>query len=322
MVTTTTYDHYIVSFSGGKDSMACLLHLLELGVPLERIELWHMLVDGREADEPFMDWPVTEAYCNAVAAHFAMPIRYAWKEGGFLREMLRDQQPTAPTHFQDEHGVVRTIGGYGKPGTRGKFPQVSPDLRVRWCSAYLKVDICRRAVNNQQRFHNKRTVIITGERGQESTNRARYAIHEPDHSDRRAGKLQRHVDHWRPIRDWTEREVWAIIERWSVRPHPAYQLGWSRVSCATCIFGNADQWASAAAVLPAQVDHVARREATSGLTIQRTHSVPQLVAKGRAYPGMDPALGAIARGTTYPLPIIMQPWSLPKGAYGHSCGPN
>jgi hypothetical protein len=302
--------------------MACLLHLLELGVPRERIELWHMLVDGRENKQPFMDWPVTEAYCHAVAQHFELPLRFAWKQGGFLREMLRDQQPTAPIHFELPDGTTATTGGRGPAGTRLKFPQVSADLSVRWCSAYLKVDVCRAAVCGQKRFKGKRTVIVTGERGEESSNRARYAMHEPDRSDRRAGKLQRHVDHWRPVRDWTEQQVWDIMQRWQVRPHPAYQLGWSRVSCATCIFGNAQQWASAAQVLPGQVQAVALHEAASGLTIKRKSSVPDLVAAGTPYPDMDPELVAIARGAVYPLTIRMDPWHLPRGAFGDGCGPS
>ncbi len=40
------YDHVIVSESGGKDSMACLFHLLDIGVPAEKIELWHQMIDG------------------------------------------------------------------------------------------------------------------------------------------------------------------------------------------------------------------------------------------------------------------------------------
>jgi tRNA(Ile)-lysidine synthase TilS/MesJ len=44
-----SYDVIVVAFSGGKDSIACVLHLLELGGPRERIELWHHDVDGREA---------------------------------------------------------------------------------------------------------------------------------------------------------------------------------------------------------------------------------------------------------------------------------
>lgn len=300
--------------------MACLLHALELGVPRERIELWHMLVDGR-GDGHWMDWPITEAYCRAVAQHFGLPIYFAWKEGGFRREMERHDAPTAPTSYERPDGSVATTGGNGPRGTRGKFPQVSADLRVRWCSAYLKVDVCDKAINGQDRFHDRRTLLVTGERGEESSNRARYAVAEPDRTDRRNGKARRHVDHWRPIRDWPERDVWAIMERWKVRPHPAYQMGWGRVSCATCIFGNAAQWASAARVLPGQVQAVASAEAASGLTIKRNKSVPQLLSEGRPYAHITPELAQLAASTVYPLPIHMDPWQLPPGAYGDSCGP-
>lgn len=40
------YDLIVVLISGGKDSVACYLKLLELGVPKERIEFWHHDIDG------------------------------------------------------------------------------------------------------------------------------------------------------------------------------------------------------------------------------------------------------------------------------------
>lgn len=315
------YDHYLVSFSGGKDSMACLLHLLELGVPRTKVELWHMLVDGR--DRAFMDWPVTEAYCRAVAAHFRLPLYLSWKEGGFRRELLRDGVATAPTLWECPDGTVGRAGGKGPAGTRLQFPQVSADLSVRWCSAYLKIDVCSKAIANQGRFLGKRTLLVTGERGEESSNRAKYAMREPDrYTHRMGGRVRRHVERWRPVLDWKEEAVWAIMERWKVRPHPAYQLGYGRVSCATCIFGNADQWATAAAVLPGQVEEVIALEAASGKTIQRKYAVGELVARGRPYPTLHGDVAEQCRSTDYALPVLMDPWELPAGAYGDSCGPS
>jgi 3'-phosphoadenosine 5'-phosphosulfate sulfotransferase (PAPS reductase)/FAD synthetase len=52
----TSYDYYVVAFSGGKDSCSSLLHLIESGVDRSRIELFHHDVDGKN---PFFDWPVT-----------------------------------------------------------------------------------------------------------------------------------------------------------------------------------------------------------------------------------------------------------------------
>lgn len=38
----------MVAFSGGKDSLACLLHLIEMGVAPGKIHLLHHEIDGRE----------------------------------------------------------------------------------------------------------------------------------------------------------------------------------------------------------------------------------------------------------------------------------
>lgn len=78
------YDIISVSLSGGKDSVACLLYLLELGVDKSKIEIAHQRIDGSPSDEEFMDWPVTESYCEALADLFNLPIFYQWREEEFL----------------------------------------------------------------------------------------------------------------------------------------------------------------------------------------------------------------------------------------------
>ena len=111
-------------------------------------------------------------------------IFFQWKEGGFKHEMLRNNSLTAPILFELPDGTLSKVGGTkGKPSTRLKYPQQSPDLTVRWCSSYLKIDVCSTAVRNQERFNNSRTLVISGERGEESPQRAKYAIFEPDRSD-------------------------------------------------------------------------------------------------------------------------------------------
>ena len=102
-----SYDRFVVAFSGGKDSIACLLTLLEAGVPATTIECYHHDVDG--AGPGFMDWPSTTAYCQAVARALDVPLYLSWREGGFLREMLRDGTPTAPICFQTPCGLVQRV---------------------------------------------------------------------------------------------------------------------------------------------------------------------------------------------------------------------
>lgn len=314
------YDYFIVADSGGKDSLACILHLLEEGVPREKIELWHHDVDGRSSR--LMDWPITRDYCRKVADHLGLPIYFSWKEGGFEREMLRDGQRTAPISFETPSGEIITTGGEkGTLGTRRKFPQVSADLRVRWCSAYLKVDVCSRAIRNQDRFHNKKTLLVTGERAEESAARAKYNCFGLDQCDTRKGKTKRQVDRWRPIHQWDENAVWAIIARWKINPHPAYHLGWGRVSCAACIFGNANQWASLAKINPAQVEKIAAYEKDFGFTIHRSISVPQLIAKGTPYSTITERMTKVALGEEYHEAVVLDVWSLPAGAFGENAGP-
>ena len=318
-----SYDHILVAFSGGKDSLACFLHLLDEGVPKEKIELWHHDIDGREGSD-LMDWPVTSGYCRAFAEAFDVPIYYSWKDGGFEGEMLRENARTRPTKFECPDGTVKSVGGTrGKLSTRRKFPQVSANLSVRWCSAYLKVDVCSAAIRNQERFVGKRVLLITGERAEESAARENYKVFEPDRADNRAGKrAPRHVDHWRPVHKWTEEEVWAIIKRYKVRVHPCYYLGWGRCSCAACIFGSAHQFASLAKICPKKVERVANFEAEFGVTIKRKESVPELVAKGVPYEMAEEDVKD-ATSETYERDIVMEEeWVLPAGAYGESCGPS
>jgi 3'-phosphoadenosine 5'-phosphosulfate sulfotransferase (PAPS reductase)/FAD synthetase len=189
-----------------------------------------------------MDWPVTRSYCRAFAAAFRLPIFFSWKVGGFEREMCRNNARTAPTRFETLNGVLEVGGTGGKLGTRELFPQVSPDLKVRWCSSYLKIDVCAAAIRNDPRFTCSTVLVVSGERAEESPSRAKYQTFEVDRADARGPVHRRHVDRWRPVHAWTEGDVWATLERHRVTPHPAYRLGWGRVSCSACIFGNPDQW--------------------------------------------------------------------------------
>jgi len=314
------YDKYIVAFSGGKDSTACFLHLLEIGIPIDKIELWHHDVDGR--GQQFMDWECTESYCKAFAAHFKVPIYFSWKQGGFMREMLRNNSRTAPISFETPDGV-KTVGGIaGKQSTRLKFPQVSADLKVRWCSAYLKIDVMAAAIRNQPRFNGIKTVVLSGERGEESKARSNYAILEADRSDNRNGASKRYVDRLRPIRDWAESEVWSIIERYKVRVHPAYYLGYGRVSCKWCIFGNKNQFATSYSISPEQGENIIALEKEFGYTIKNGTDLRTLIEAGEPYEeSYNNLLVRLAIGKDYDKSIICEYWTLPAGAYGECCGP-
>ncbi len=332
------YDYILVSFSGGKDSVALVLHLLEIGVPKHKIQLWHQCIDG-DPDNPdgrFMDWACTESYCRAFAKALGLKIKFQWRHGGFEGEMLKENDRTKPVSFERQDGTIGTAGGtMGSISTRLMFPQKSSDLRVRWCSPSLKIDVMGMAINNEPAFKgvsktkkraakiNARILVLTGERRQESTARSLYAEMEKHrcHTD------SRHVDHWRMVIDWTEQQVWAIIARWKVIPHPCYRLGFGRCSCMKCIFIGADEWATNMKIDPTVTRKAADYEIRFGKSITRNRSIMQQVSRGTAFPETaDAALVALAMGRCYPEDQIILPegteWTAPAGAYrAGGCGP-
>ena len=320
-----SYDRSIVAMNGGKDSVACLLHLLECGVPRDLIEIHHHNVDGEETGEDgLMDWPVTADYCRKLAQAFGLRYSQSWRERGFFGEMMRQDQPTAPVSIPFHvDGKRMLVGGAGKPNTRRKFPQVTANLAQRWCSSSLKISCMDAWISNDPQFLQGKTLVITGERAQESKARANYHEFEPHRKDNRNGmRVQRFVDHWRPIHKLDEQQVWAIMERWRVVPHPAYALGFSRCSCRPCIFGNKNQWATVKFIAPAQFARIEKHEREFGLTIHRTLSVGQLAAQGSPYPAANNDYWLkVANQHTYTGNIFTDNWVLPAGAYGEGCGP-
>jgi 3'-phosphoadenosine 5'-phosphosulfate sulfotransferase (PAPS reductase)/FAD synthetase len=317
------YDTYVVAFSGGKDSVALVLHLLEQGVPASKIELWHHLVDGREGSE-LVDWPCTTAYCQAFADALGLRIYYSWKQGGFEGEMLRENARTRPIHFELPDGTVATTGGTGgSASTRRLFPQVGASMSTRWCTTYTKIHVGSTALRNQTRFHHSRTLLLSGERAEEIANRAAYAAFEPDEADARDSvKLARHIDRWRAVHQWLEADVWAIMERWAINPHPAYRLGWSRCSCAACIFNGADEFATLRLILPAKFAALLAHEASFERTMKRKESLSELADRGTPFV-MHAADIAAATSDTWQEPIILTTgtWRLPAGAFAGGKGP-
>lgn len=190
---------------------------------------------------------------------------------------------------------------------------------MRWCSPALKIDVLAAAIRNQPRFQEGRTLVITSERAEESPSRARYDAFEPH----RTSTLTRAVDHWRPVHGWSERQVWAVIAESKIRAHPAYVLGWGRLSCRACIFGPPDQWATLLLVFPLAFQRVAACEAASGKTIHRSLSVMQLADRGVPFPAamLHPDELAQADDPVWRLSILADRWTLPAGALGDGAGP-
>lgn len=150
-----SYDYILVMFSGGKDSTACVLDLIDRGVDMSKVELWHQDVDGREGSE-LMDWPVTRDYCKKFADAFDIPIYFQWKIGGIEGELFKKNAKTTGSRFETPEGKIKEGGGVaGKVESRLMWPSQG-SMEHRWCTNYAKMSPASIALNNQERFIGKK----------------------------------------------------------------------------------------------------------------------------------------------------------------------
>jgi 3'-phosphoadenosine 5'-phosphosulfate sulfotransferase (PAPS reductase)/FAD synthetase len=192
---------------------------------------------------------------------------------------------------------------------------------VRWCSVVLKIDAFALALNNEPVFVGAKLLVLTGERRQESAGRARYAEREPHRCD--SGRKR--VDAWRAVIDWSEERVWDSLRRHRIQPHPAYRLGFPRVSCLSCIFADTNQWASIRKIAPDMFNRILGLERQFNCTITKGRDVEQMADRGTPYPETDDVeLVRLAMSHTEAPQVMLadsEPWRLPGGAYRHGGGP-
>ena len=182
------YDCIIVLFSGGKDSAAAYFKLRELGVPKEKIELWHHDIDGGHPTRR-MDWPCTQNYVRAFAEAEGVRLRVSERVNGFWGEVYR-LGASYPIEYEDDNGGIRTCPLSPKQvesdrlraqileeilpeeceqlkalGYRMKFPAKTGDLSRRWCSASLKIDVASAVLRNLESLGHVEKLPVKGSIG-------------------------------------------------------------------------------------------------------------------------------------------------------------
>jgi len=159
---------------------------------------------------------------------------------------------------------------------------------------------------------------VSGERAEESPARAKYKTIQVHKTTTKT----RTTIQWRPVHDWEEHQVWTVIRKHKINPHPAYRLGWGRLSCMKCIFGSIHQWASIKKIDRAGFDKIADYEQDFGKTIHRQNTVNQQAALGMPYDNCsNQDLVEKAKAMVFDEPMIQDTWEVPAGAFGESNGP-
>lgn len=327
-----------VAFSGGKDSIAMVLHLLELGVQKSQIELWHHDIDGHT--EKLFDWEVTPEYCKAFADAMGLTILFSYREGGIVKRLLRNNEPRGNVYYQTPDFQWHMIqSDQNALNTGGRWPAKNGDLFSRWCSSEVKIDVASTILSNDGRLRGTASepmeiVFCTGERHLESPKRKTYA----ELQIYKKGKFtrERKVLAWRPIIEYTEEQVWDLLKKWNIQPHPCYYLGWGRCSCQLCIFNEEPYWATILLISPEKVNRVRELEKlTAGYpanngkehTLYHNKDIFEYCLTGTPVIDVEEQETQfwIAQATVaFTLPIFVQgEWKLPSGAFKKkNCGAN
>lgn len=384
------YDLIVVLISGGKDSVACYLKLIELGVPKEKIEFWHHDIDGGHPTRR-MDWKCTQNYVKALADAEGVKLRVSYRVNGFFGELYRIGASEPIEWIDPDTGEIRQCklsSNYLKCrelkeqateemeellkqyGYRMKFPAKTGDLSRRWCSAYLKICVADTVVSNLDRLgeleelggkrhkfpakggthsgrwcsgnlkaavqdsvtanleetkHDKKILIVSGERrGGESAGRSKYNEMEI-HRTNATAKAHRVVHQWRCCIDYSEKDVWELLKRHHINPHPCYRIGWNRCSCMMCIFSTPRLFAGVKELFPDAYASLRHDEEVLGFTLDNKKNLDEFIGDTPSCVCWNDkkAIHSILTGEFGTEDIYTENWNYPVGAFhgadGGSC---
>lgn len=383
------YDLIVILISGGKDSVACYLKLIELGVPKEKIEFWHHDIDGGHPTRR-MDWKCTQNYVKALADAEGVKLRVSYRVNGFFGELYRIGASEPIEWIDPDTGEIRQCklsSNYLKCrelkeqateemeellkqyGYRMKFPAKTGDLSRRWCSAYLKICVADTVVSNLDRLgeleelggkrhkfpakggthsgrwcsgnlkaavqdsvtanleetkHDKKILIVSGERRGESAGRSKYNEMEI-HRTNATAKAHRVVHQWRCCIDYSEKDVWELLKRHHINPHPCYRIGWNRCSCMMCIFSTPRLFAGVKELFPDAYASLRHDEEVLGFTLDNKKNLDEFIGDTPSCVCWNDkkAIHSILTGEFGTEDIYTENWNYPVGAFhgadGGSC---
>lgn len=208
-------------------------------------------------------------------------------------------------------------------GKRHKFPAKGGTHQGRWCSGSLKAAVQDSVTSNLEKTKgNVKVLVVSGERRGESAGRSKYNEMEI-HRTNATAKAHRLVHQWRPVIDYSEKDVWELLKRHKVNPHPCYRAGWNRCSCAMCIFSTPPLFAGIREIYPEDYELLKQDEKILGFTLDNKCDLDTFVgdAKSCVYHGDVSAIHSLITGEFNKSDIyITGDWMYPAGAFRGSEG--
>lgn len=196
----------IVSVSGGKDSTAMCLNLLENGYSTSDFE--RVFIDT--------GWENHQTYEY---------LSYLEKTVGPITYLRPDVDK--PAQWSDRIDEIESLLGFTSPMVRLFYKnKIFPNGRVKYCTRLLKVETIAKYLKS----FDEDVINLVGIRAEESARRA--SMTEWEYSDKYE------CDTHRPLLHWTESDVIDIHTRFNVLPNNLYLTGARRVGCYPCIYAS------------------------------------------------------------------------------------
>jgi 3'-phosphoadenosine 5'-phosphosulfate sulfotransferase (PAPS reductase)/FAD synthetase len=244
---------FVANHSGGKDSQAMLIKLLEQ-VPAAQIVVIHASLGE-------VEWPGALEQAQQQAEDAGLPFIVARAVKTFL-QMVEHRFAVRP----------------------GPNSSCWPSASNRQCTSDLKRGPIEREIRRYAREHGFSTIVTClGIRAGESPGRAKRQTFSWSARNSVAG---RRWYEWLPIHDMCTASVFLTIERAGQKPHWAYGAGNDRLSCTFCIMGSPRDLANGARHRPDLLAKYLEIEERTGYTMHQSR-VPllELIAKGYAKRG-------------------------------------
>lgn len=207
-------------------------------------------------------------------------------------------------------------------GKRHKFPAKGSTHQGRWCSGNLKAAVQDSVTANLDKTSkNTKILIVSGERRGESKGRSKYNEMEIHRTNAEA-RSHRIVHQWRPVIDYSEKDVWEVLKRHKANPHPCYRAGWNRCSCAQCIFSTLKLFAGIRELYPDEYEQLKQDEIILGFTLDNKCDLDTFVgdASSCVYHGDKQAIHSLITGDFSVKDVYVDDWKYPAGAFHGSEG--
>lgn len=235
---------FVSNHSGGKDSQAMLIKLLEV-IPPEQLIVVHASL-GK------MEWPGALELAQQQAKNAGLPFIVARARKTLLEMVER--------RFQN----------------RPEVPSW-PSASTRQCTSDLKRNPIQREVRAYAKSNGFKTIVnCLGLRAEESPGRAKRKAFRKNEAD--SNSVHTWYE-WLPVHDLKAEEVFSTISAAGQEPHYAYALGNDRLSCVFCIMASRNDLRNGAKQHPELLEEYAYLEQCTGYTMHMNRiPIKELVA--------------------------------------------